>query len=367
MKLGLFMQPVHDPVREFALVIEEDRQAAILADRLGYTECYIGEHMTATVEPIASPLTFMATLLPVTTQIKFASGVFCLPQKHPAMVASEAALFDNLARGRFIMGIGPGALSSDLEMFSTTEKNRGEMVVESIEMIQRLWSEDPPYDIKGKYWDISLQDVSRLEFGVGAMPKPYQRPHPPIAISLMSPSSPTAKLAGEQGWIPISGGSFVQPRYVASHWDMYRQGCEVRGCEADPDIWRVCRSILVADSDQEAEDHVLDPDGPFAFWFSYLISTVKRRNVEFILRPDGREKDDTVTWQDIARSQVAYGNPKTVLDKLVSLRDQVGPFGTLVQTGHEWTNPELERRSMTMLAEQVMPSLSQHSAALASA
>ena len=358
------MQPVHDPARDLALVLEEDRQAAILADELGYTECYIGEHLTATVEPIASPLIFMATLLPVTRQIKFGTGVLCLPQKHPAIVASEVALFDNLAGGRFIMGVGPGALSSDLEMLGTQDKNRAAMVTESLEMILKLWSEDPPYDISGEYWNLSLQDTSRMALGVGMMPKPLQRPHPPLAISIMSPSSATAKVAGEHGWIPISGGSFVQPRYVATHWDMYVQGCEIRGCEADPEVWRVCRSIIVADSDQEAEDHVLDPDGPFRFWFEYLISTVRRRNVEFLLRPDGREEDETVTWQDIARSQVAYGSPKTVLDKLVGLRDQVGPFGTLVQTGHEWTDPALARHSMTLLAEQVMPGLSQHSAAI---
>lgn len=363
MKLGMFMQPVHDPVRDFSQVIEEDRQSAILADQLGYTECYIGEHITATVEPIASPTTFMATLLHETKQIKFGTGVYCLPQKHPAAVASEAALFDHLSKGRFIMGVGPGALSSDLEMFNTADNNRGEMVVESLNMILKLWAQDPPYEIKGKYWDISLKDMSRIEFGVGAMPKPFQKPHPPIAISIMSPSSPTAKLAGEHGWIPISGASFVQPRYVRSHWDMYVEGCALAGRRPDPDVWRVCRSIIVADSDQEAEDHVLDPEGPFAFWFSYLISSVRQRNAEFILRPDGREEDETVTWLDIARSQVAYGSPKTVLDKLVALRDQVGPFGTLIQTAHEWTDPALSRRSMTKLAQEVMPQLSQHATA----
>ncbi|MCB1740625.1 MAG: LLM class flavin-dependent oxidoreductase [Gammaproteobacteria bacterium] len=361
MKLGIFMQPVHDPKRDFNRVLEEDRQAAILADELGYSECYIGEHITATVEPISSPITFMATLLPVTRQMKFGSGVFCLPQKHPAMVASEAALFDHLAKGRFIMGIGPGALSSDLEMFGTTDSNRGEMVVESLDMILKLWSQDPPFDFKGKYWHISLQDMSRVEFGVGRMPRPFQQPHPPIAISLMSPASPTAKLAGQQGWIPISGGSFVQSRYMASHWEMYETGCELAGRDADPDIWRVCRSIIVADSDQQAEDHVLDPDGPFAFWFNYLISSVRARGVEHVVRPDGREHDESVTWQDVARSQVAYGSPATVLDKLVAFRERTGPFGTLVQTAHEWTDPALARRSMTLLAEQVMPKLAQHS------
>ncbi len=363
MKLGIFMQPVHDPIRDYGQVLEEDRQTAILADRLGYVECYVGEHFSATVEPISSPITFMATLLGETKQIKFGAGVFCLPQHHPAAVASHAALFDQLAKGRFVMGIGPGALSSDLELFEVTELDRGEMVVESIAMILRLWAEEPPHEIKGKYWNISVKDMSRIEFGVGAFPKPFQKPHPPIAISLMTPSSASAKLAGEHGWIPISGASFVQSRYIASHWTKYVEGCAVAGRRPDPSIWRVCRSIIVADSDAEAEDHVMDPDGPFCFWFRYLESTFKRRKAMHLFRPDGREQDETVTWQDVARSQVAYGSPDTVLDKLVWLRERVGDFGVLIQTAHEWTDPAFGRRSMIKLAEEVMPRLAQHARA----
>ena len=363
MQLGMFMQPVHDPKRDYGQVLEEDRQSAILADQLGYSEVYVGEHVAATVEPIASPLTFLATVIHETKQVKFGTGVFCLPQQHPAAVAANAALFDHLAKGRFIMGVGPGALSSDLELFKTADQNRAAMTVESLNMILSIWREEPPYDIKGEYWDLSLQDMRRIEYGVGALPKPYQQPHPPIAISIMSPNSPTAKLAGEQDWIPISGASFIQPRYVASHWEQYVLGCEKAGRRPDPKVWRVCRSIIVADSDQEAEDHVLDPDGPFAFWFGYLGSSLAQRNSLHLFRPDGREEDESVTWQDVAKSQVAYGSPKTVLEKLVALRETVGDFGTLIQTAHEWTDEAFARRSMTKLAEEVMPRLTQHASA----
>jgi alkanesulfonate monooxygenase SsuD/methylene tetrahydromethanopterin reductase-like flavin-dependent oxidoreductase (luciferase family) len=237
------------------------------------------------------------------------------------------------------------------------------MTAEALNMILAIWRETPPYEIKGDYWELSLQDVSRLEYGVGDFPKPYQKPHPPIAISIMSPNSPTALLAGEQGWIPISGASFVQARYIASHWEQYVRGCEKAGRRPDPSVWRVCRSIIVADSDAEAEDHVLDPDGPFAFWFGYLGSSLAQRNSLHLFRPDGREDDESVTWQDVAKSQVAFGSPETVLEKLVALRDTVGDFGTLIQTAHEWTDEAFARRSMTKLAEEVMPRLSQHAGA----
>ena len=162
----------------------------------------VGEHVSATVEPIAAPLVFLATLIGQTKRIKLGTGVLCLPQHHPAQVAGQAALFDHLSRGRFLMGIGTGSLSSDVELFKVGgDTDRGAMVRESIEHILAIWDGEPPYRREGKYWDIALEDASRIEFGVGAFPKPYQKPHPPIAISILSPGSGSALMAGECGWI----------------------------------------------------------------------------------------------------------------------------------------------------------------------
>ena len=173
MRLGMFMQPVHDPARDFSEVLEQDRQTIMLADQLGFEEVYVGEHISATVEPITAPLVFMATLLERTQRIKFGTGVFCLPQHHPASVAAQAALFDHLSKGRFIMGIGTGSLSSDVELFDvggTTD--RGAMVRESIDHIVAIWADEPPFNRKGQYWHIKLEDVSRSQFGVGQFIKP---------------------------------------------------------------------------------------------------------------------------------------------------------------------------------------------------
>ena len=101
-------------------------------------EAFVGEHFSSWSERITSPLIFLATLIPRTTQIRFGTGVINLPQLHPATVAAHAAMFDHLCRGRFIMGIGPGGLVSDLEMFDVGQAElRPQMVLESIDAIQR--------------------------------------------------------------------------------------------------------------------------------------------------------------------------------------------------------------------------------------
>lgn len=361
MQVGIFMQPVHDPAGNMTEQLRQDRELIKLADRLGFAECWIGEHFTATVEPIASPLAFMASLIPETSQIRFGTGVFCLPQQHPVVVAAQAAQFDHMSDGRFMMGIGAGGLSSDFEVFGTGDPQaRAAMLQEAMEMILRLWAEDPPYDIQGAFWNIQIREMDRIEFGVGAIPKPLQQPHPPIAISLLSPDSASARLAGRKGWIPISGSCLVQPRYARNHWEAYADAMRAEGRQPDPSVWRVTRSVWVAESDAEAEDYLMKPGGVFDFYFRYVISAVTKRKSIHLVRPDGREQDASVDQFDIARSQVAWGSPATVLDRLVAFSEAMGPYGTLLLTAHEWDEPVACRRSMTLFAEQVLPKLRQH-------
>ena len=63
-------------------------------------------------------------LLAQSSAIKLATVVMCLPQYHPAVSAGQAAMFDHLANGRFIMGVGPGGLLSDFELFGVLDKDR---------------------------------------------------------------------------------------------------------------------------------------------------------------------------------------------------------------------------------------------------
>ena len=364
MRLGMFMQPVHDPKRDQTQVIDEDREAIILADKLGFEEVWVGEHAAATVEPITAPLVFLATLLGETKNIKLGTGVFCLPNHHPAQVAGQSALFDHLSRGRFQMGIGTGSLSSDVELFEVGgDTDRGDMVRESMEHILAIWEGEPPYKREGKYWNVKIEDMGRSDFGVGHFVKPYQQPHPPIAISIMSPKSGSARMAGERGWIPISGAAFLHPRYTSSHWETYAEGCEQAGRTADPEIWRVSRSIVVAPTDEEALDYILNPDGPMSYWYQYFLSSIRTRGLTKFVAPEGHPDPDSMTWQDIAKEQCTWGSPNTVLDKLVALRDLTGHFGVLTAMAHEWDDKEFCRRSMTTLAKDIMPKFSQHAEA----
>jgi hypothetical protein len=74
-----------------------------------------------------------------------------------------------------------------------------------------------------------------------------------------------------------------------------------------------------------------------------------------MLKPDPDIFDDAATVDVIKHAQIIAGGPRRVLDQLVALCDGIGPFGTLLMTGHDWDLAKLWRGSMELLAKEVMP------------
>src|ERR1041384_2425899 len=99
MKLGFFTMPMHPRERAPAQTLQEDREAILLADRLGFHDAFVGEHLTDPEENITSSLIFLASLLSETKTIKLATGTSNLSHSHPVLIAAHAAMFDHLAKG----------------------------------------------------------------------------------------------------------------------------------------------------------------------------------------------------------------------------------------------------------------------------
>ena len=105
MRLGYFTMPVHPIGRDWSQTLREDREAIILADQLGFHDAFMGEHLTDACENVTNSMLFLATLIHDTKTIKLATGTTNLAQMHPVVIAVNAAMFDHLAQGRFIMGV----------------------------------------------------------------------------------------------------------------------------------------------------------------------------------------------------------------------------------------------------------------------
>ena len=362
MRLGLFMMPVHPPARSFTDTLAEDEEKSLYADTLGFDELWLGEHFSASTEPIPSPLMFMAGLVPRTKNLSFGTAVICLPNHDPVKIAAEVAQFDHMSRGRFMLGIGPGGLLSDFELFGNADRGvRARKTMESIRMMQQIWSQDPPYDLAGEFWNVRIKDAIIPELGIGTMPKPFRKSGPPVSMSVSSRNSPTARVAGQQGWGIISGNN-VPHSAIASHWDMYAKACAEAGKVARGENWRVARNVMVAPSEAEARDRVFGEKGSNRYFYTYMRTVLSRVGLLSVLKSRPEMSDDEATVEAITEGCVLYGSPRTFLDKLVAFRDAAGPFGTLLMTGLDWSGPNAawERDSMRLLAQEVMPKFRQH-------
>jgi len=119
--------------------------------------------------------------------------------------------------------------------------------------------------------------------------------------------------------------------------------------------------VLVTETDSEAEDYLADPDSGLSFYYSFFLFSFSRlRKALFMVKPDQAMPDEAVTVDAIKRGMIIAGSPRRVLDQLVALRDEIGHFGTLLMAGHDWDQPKLWRRSMELLATDVMPRLARH-------
>jgi alkanesulfonate monooxygenase SsuD/methylene tetrahydromethanopterin reductase-like flavin-dependent oxidoreductase (luciferase family) len=354
MQLGFFTMPIHPLDKDWRVSLREDREAFVLADELGFTEAYCGEHSTDAAENITSSAMFLATLVDKVKQIRLGTGTVNMPNSHPARIAAEIALLDHLLDGRFNFGISPGGLPSDAEVYGNLARPRSEMFLECIEQVLEIWRSKPPYEIRGKYWNISTAHTLIEEIGQGVLPKPLQRPHPPILTTVVSPFSASATQAGERGWDIISA-NFLLPQWVKTHWTKYVEGCALGGHTADSSRWRVAKSVFVADDAATARDYALGPKSPYRFYYGQLLTKMLKAGRAVIFKPNPNLPDDSVTLDGVCERLIIHGTPDKVADEIMRFREEVGPFGTMLYAGHDWRDPTLARHSMTLMAEKVLP------------
>ena len=357
MKLGMFMMPVHPLHRDHTETLREDREAVILADRLGYHDAFIGEHLTDQAENITNSLLFLATLIHSTERIKLATGTSNLSQMHPVLIAAQAAMFDHLAQGRFIFGVSPGALVSDAEAIGLLTEDRNKLFAEAIDVILAIWERQAPYDIDlpGNRFKVTTRETMDLKTGVGIMARPFQKPRPEIVGTVVAPFSKGVVAMGQRDFHPLSA-NFLLPHWLPSHWANYAEGKQKAGVKADPADWRVARTVFVADDDKVAAAYGRhDASSPYRFYYRQLQTKLTKAGRHAVFKERLDQPDHEITEEFVLDRLCIYGTVNKVVDQILKLREQVGDFGELVYAGMDWVDADLARRSMELMAEEVMP------------
>jgi alkanesulfonate monooxygenase SsuD/methylene tetrahydromethanopterin reductase-like flavin-dependent oxidoreductase (luciferase family) len=357
MRLGYFTMPVHPIHRDWRDTLREDREAVILADKLGFHDAFIGEHLSDACERVTNSMMFLASVTSETRNIRLGTGTSNLSQMHPTLIAAQAAMLDHLSDGRFILGISPGSLTTDAEALGILDEDRNRMFVEAIDVILEIWSREAPYaiDLPDNRYKVSTARTAALELGVGYLPKPLQQPRPEIVGTVLAPFSPGVIAMGRRDFHPLSA-NFLLSKWLKTHWQNYAEGKSQVGAKPEAKDWRVARTIFVADDEQTAAAYGrFDRSSPYLHYYGQIYKKLIRSKRLFVMKLEKEQPDDQVTLDFIMDELVIFGTVNSVVDKILALREQIGDFGELVYGGMDWVSPELARRSMQLLAEEVMP------------
>ena len=207
---------------------------------------------------------------------------------------------------------------------------------------------------KGDYWNVKI-DQKVPELGLGELLKPYQQPHPPIAMSIVREESMAATTGGKRGFIPISI-NMAPAHKVKRQWELYCAGAAEAGRPApDRSIWRISRSIFVGASDEEAREHALN--GAFAGSLMYLRGMLALANMLDLPKRDPEMPDEALDAEYFIDHIAIVGGVDTVKRKLQDLYDVTGGFGTVLMIAHDWDDKAKMRRSMELMAKEVIPQL----------
>lgn len=351
---GMFIMPYHAPDKPLAQGYDEDLELIVRAEELGFKEFWIGEHHTMKYETIVMPEIFIARALGETSRIRMGPAPVCLNQHHPAHVASRLAFLDHLSKGRLNICFGNGSVTADQELYSVDPKDGGAMVHEAMDVILDLWSHDPPYSHKGRFWQFELKKTVDSECLIGYIHRPYQLPHPPIALPGTSRNSYTMKIAGQRGYQPFAH-CLVAGNVVADQWQTYAAAATEVGRTPRRSDFKVARSIFLADTTAEAVKRVRT--NSLGRNYEYIGGLFDKGLGRRIYKRDLDMPDSQCNLDYLMTEQIIAGDVDEVLRRLLQLVEETGEFGTLVLMSYDWDDKASWVHSMELFAKELMPAL----------
>jgi alkanesulfonate monooxygenase SsuD/methylene tetrahydromethanopterin reductase-like flavin-dependent oxidoreductase (luciferase family) len=190
----------------------EEIALGIAADKAGYDYYWAPEHhFQEEYSHCPNSDTLLTALAMVTSNIRLATGIMniCPPINHPVKVAERIAMIDILSNGRVDLGTGRGSGSLEVNGFGVTNEESRAMWSEALDAIPRMWQDDL-FSWDGTYFKMPERTI---------LPKPVQKPHPPLWVTGSNHS--TATIAGEKG-IGLAIFSFAEPEALVDPITAYR-------------------------------------------------------------------------------------------------------------------------------------------------
>ena len=195
-----------------------------LADQLGYDYVWeVEHHFLEEYSHSSAPEVFLAACSQRTKQIRLGHGIVLMPPayNHPARVAERIATLDLVSNGRVEWGTGESASHIELGGFGVEPEQKREMWEECTREAAKMMVQTPYAGFEGKYFSMPPRNV---------LPKPVQKPHPPIWVAC--PSRDTMRYAARNGMGALTF-AFVHPDdakfWVEEYYEIAEKECQPIG------------------------------------------------------------------------------------------------------------------------------------------
>lgn len=235
-----------------------------LAEKLGYDEIWVGDHVVQPVDPQTAylyqprgptgvghgfhdPFVALTAIAARTERVRIGLSVLIVPYRNPVTTAKALLSIDMLSHGRLDVGIGSGWLAEEFEALGSPYEERGGRTDEYLTLWKKLWTEDP-VSFDGKYYKLRT---------VSFTPKPVQKPYPPIWVGGNSQVALRRLVQHGDVWQPINISAAQMPDYI----DRIKALCVKWGRDFNELKIAVNRGVLIVDD--PARIRTGDPNWPY--------------------------------------------------------------------------------------------------------
>jgi alkanesulfonate monooxygenase SsuD/methylene tetrahydromethanopterin reductase-like flavin-dependent oxidoreductase (luciferase family) len=348
MRFGLFFQ-----VPEVAGQTHGERYAEMLelitlAESLGFDVAWLAElHFGGAFSLLANPLMLVPVIAERTRRIRIGTAVTLLPLHHPLSCAEQAATADVLSGGRLEFGVGRGSIPTQFHGFRVPLAENRARFDEALAIIRLAWTQER-FSYRGRFYDVE---------NLAVVPRPVQRPHPPIRVGVHTPES--FAHIGDLG-LPIYSGTTTTPLpQLRECMALYRARLAAAGHPWQDDQMALMFPVHVGTSGAAAREAMRPGVHQYYRNVQTIFSQLPESFGEHL--PRLRTIEETVAnlpFETFCREQGVFGDASEVVDRLQAARDEFGLSQIIgwFDQGARLPREEVER-TLRRFAERVMPKL----------
>ena len=353
MKFGIgyysLQSPSHNP-REHKDLYSEMLEEIVAAEDLGFESAWLTEHHLLDDGYCPSLLVTAAAIAARTKKVRIGTGIYLMPLHDPIRTAEDAAVVDLISNGRLILGLGLGYRPQEFDVFGRSLKERKGRMEESIEILNKSWSEGK-FSFNGRYYN--YEDIN-------VTPKPVQEP---IPIWIGAFSEPAIKRAASMNAPLFIAAIGVIPiiKYLI---DMHRGFLKEFGFNADNVEQPVVREVYVSRDGREKAWERIKPKPDKEFLDKVLFAIDKAKKTDQWIRKNGQYIPNPATWLNGKRweDEIIEPNNLSAYDAWVlvdkSFNKEIGkPSNPLINKvmGDLWGHgEEIERSKKPFLKRDFM-------------